>query len=394
MGTNIEKPSLYKNNEMEFIQNEPLLSFKNILEQNNAMADTFKHNDLEANKVFDKAARFYETKREAELQFRKRTPEYAIDWNSAMAMVKETESQLPSMIPSRDDLDEIQIAKPTFNIAKIIQDFPALQRLVDLGVDLSSWETYDRDGKNMEIAMRLNFEEDVKPRINWMLDNGIKHENQGEIFTRTPEIFNKSLEELNKMVEYLQSKKFTNQSIRDIIVKTKGLWLKHTVVEIDTNLGFFQKKFGLSGNQVRLLANEGPNLIIWSGVPFQVNLNHITIEDGMGFTHDESKQLLISCPELYKFKVEGTLQSSFDMCHRTMGLSHETILQNPFILTKKSLFIKSRHLFLKKLGRDQYNPKKPNYVSPKVFCEENDADFCELGARVPVELYNKFLMTI
>ena len=98
---NIEKTISYKNNEMKFIQNEPLLSFKNILEQNNAMADTFKQNDLEANKVFDKAARFYETKREAELQFRKRTPEYAIDWNSAMAMVKETESQLPSMIPLR-----------------------------------------------------------------------------------------------------------------------------------------------------------------------------------------------------------------------------------------------------------------------------------------------------
>ena len=98
---NIEKTSSYKSNEMKCIQNEPMLSFKDILEQNNAMADTFKQNDLEANKVFDKAARFYETKREAELQLRKRTPEYAIDWNSAMAMVKETESQLPSMIPSR-----------------------------------------------------------------------------------------------------------------------------------------------------------------------------------------------------------------------------------------------------------------------------------------------------
>ena len=49
---------------------------------------------------------------------------------------------------------------------------------------------------------------------------------------------------------------------------------------------------------------------------------------------------------------------------------------------------------MKKLGRDQYNPKKPNYISPKVLCEESDADFCELGAHVPVELYNKFLMTI
>ena len=82
------------------------------------------------------------------------------------------------------------------------------------------------------------------------------------------------------------------------------------------------------------------------------------------------------------------------MVHHTMGLSHEAILQYPSILTKKSLFLKSRHSFLKMLGRDQYNPKKPNYISPKVLSEENDADFCEFGARVPVELYNKFLMTI
>ena len=43
---------------------------------------------------------------------------------------------------------------------------------------------------------------------------------------------------------------------------------------------------------------------------FRVNLNHITMVDGMGFSHDESKQLLINCPELYKFKVELALQSS------------------------------------------------------------------------------------
>ena len=121
----------------------------------------------------------------------------------------------------------------------------------------------------MEIALRLNFEVDVKPRINWMLENGIEIDNQGDIFTETPEIFNKSLDELNKMVEYLKSKKFSNQSISDIIVNTEGSWLKHSVVEIDSNLGYFQKKFGLTGNQVRQLAIEGPKLIIWPGVPFQ-----------------------------------------------------------------------------------------------------------------------------
>jgi len=384
------------NNDIEskFIMHKPSLTFKAILEQNNIMADTFKQNDIEANKVFDKAAKFYESKREAELQFRKYTPEYAIDWNSAMAMIKETETQLPSMAPTKYELGQIPINNPTFNIAKIIHDLPTLQRLVDLGVDLSSWEKNDRDGQYMEIALRLNFEVDVKPRINWMLENGIEIDNQGDIFTETPEIFNKSLDELNKMVEYLKSKKFSNQSISDIIVNTEGSWLKHSVVEIDSNLGYFQKKFGLTGNQVRQLAIEGPKLIIWPGVPFQVNINHITIVDGMGFTHDESKELLIKCPELFQQKIELTLQSSFDMVHGTMGLSHEAILRNPIILTKKRLFLKSRHLFLRKLGRDQYDPKKPNYISPKILCDENDANFCEFGARVPVDLYNKFLMTI
>jgi len=269
-----------------------------------------------------------------------------------------------------------------------------LQRLVDLGVDLSYWEEHDHDGQTIEIAMRLNFEDDVKPRIMWMIDKGINLENQATILTQTPQIFNKSIEELNKMVVYLQSKNFPNESIRDMIIGTSGKWLKSTVLEIDSKLGYFQKKFELSGNEVRKLAKEEPRLIIWDGIPFQVNVNNITVIDGMGFSKDEAKQLLMKCPILYKNRAEGRLQSSFNMAHHTMGLSHEAILQYPLILTRKSLFLKTRHLFLKKLGRDQYNPKKPNYISPKVLYEESDADFCEFGAHVTVELYNKFLMTI
>ena len=89
-----------------------------------------------------------------------------------------------------------------------------------------------------------------------------------------------------------------------------------------------------------------------------------------------------------------TLFFRFDIVHQTIGLSHETILKYPYILTKNRLLLKSRHLFLKKIDRDQYDPKKPNFISPNVLCEENDADFCELGPRVPVELYNKFLLCI
>ena len=43
-------------------------------------------------------------------------------------------------------MDDIPINTPTFNIAKIISDCPSLQRLVDLGVDLSRWEDNDTNG--------------------------------------------------------------------------------------------------------------------------------------------------------------------------------------------------------------------------------------------------------
>ena len=47
-----------------------------------------------------------------------------------------------------------------------------------------------------------------------------------------------------------------------------------------------------------------PNYLI-----FRVNLNHITIVDGMGFTKEEAKSLLLKCPELYQYKDGEKLQT-------------------------------------------------------------------------------------
>ena len=69
--------------------------FKDVLSKFNTQLDQDELGDEGANKAFDKAAKFYEDKREAELYSKKRSPEYSIDWESAMAMVKETESRYP-----------------------------------------------------------------------------------------------------------------------------------------------------------------------------------------------------------------------------------------------------------------------------------------------------------
>ena len=73
------------------------LLFKNIIEQNSTkLPDEHNLNEIEAAKVFDKAAEFYEAKRATG-----RSQKSLIDWNSAMAMIKETELQFPPKYYSR-----------------------------------------------------------------------------------------------------------------------------------------------------------------------------------------------------------------------------------------------------------------------------------------------------
>ena len=121
----------------------------------------------------------------------------------------------------------------------------------------------------MEIALRLNFDVDVTPIMLWLMDKGLDIRDQAELFTRNPRIFNKTIDEMNNVIEYLQSKDFARQGIQEILTGSYGKWLNFSVVEIDSKLGYFQKNFRLSGNEVRKLAIKEPNLIIWTGVPFQ-----------------------------------------------------------------------------------------------------------------------------
>ena len=139
-----------------------------------------------------------------------------------------------------------------------------------MGVNLSVWEEIEkRDGKNMEIALRLDFVSDVIPRIKWLMDRGINYQSIADIFTLNPKIFDISLDEMNSAVDYLKSKRFSSRSIAQIFLDTNCTWLNYSVTDIDSRLGYFQKNFRLRGDEVRQLAKNGPRLILWTGVPFQ-----------------------------------------------------------------------------------------------------------------------------
>lgn len=66
---------------------------------------------------------------------------------------------------------------------------------------------------------------------------------------------------------------------------------------IDEKLGFFQKKFHLTGNQVRLLAARRPQLITYPEDKIKVNM--FVLKEEMGFTPEEMKKILLDAPKVY-----------------------------------------------------------------------------------------------
>lgn len=87
------------------------------------------------------------------------------------------------------------------------------------------------------------------------------------------------------------------------------------------------------------------------------------------------------------------MMSRFDYLHNTMGITHEQILQFPDILRTRKLIIQQRHMFLSQLGRVQYDPEKPRYISLKELVACADGEFCLKIAKTSVNEFNDFLKT-
>lgn len=77
-----------------------------------------------------------------------------------------------------------------------------------------------------------------------------------------------------------------------------------------------------------------------------------------------------------------------------MGIPLDMIITWPEILTCREFRLKHRHLFLKTLGRAQYNPKLPNYVSLLTLVSGEDSDFAVEIGKSSLQAYNAFLKTL
>lgn len=74
-----------------------------------------------------------------------------------------------------------------------------------------------------------------------------------------------------------------------------------------------------------------------------------------------------------------------------MGLSHERIVQTPEVLYCRRHRLLERHDYLHRLGKAQYDPKRPLYVSMKQLIAGTDAEFALNVAGTSVGAYEAYL---
>nr|CAG4636464.1 EOG090X0C5Y [Eubosmina coregoni] len=279
------------------------------------------------------------------------------------------------------------IMPPSFNLASFVNKSELLQQMVKLGVSLYEWDKI-KDVNSWVIKM--NFESDVKPVIQFLVDSGVSPDTLGNIFTNSPHILRERLEDLEVRKNYLEAKKFNPEMIGRIFSRNPT-WLLHSTQEIDKKLGLIQQIFELSGNEVRSLTAKEPRLITCQ--LHKIKVMNFGLMEEMGFDAPQMKSLLLTKPKLWLMN-KSILVERFDYLHNIIKMSHETILKFPAVLTCRDFRMKQRHEFLRHLNRDQYDPNLSNYVSPIALIKDTDAHFAVHVAKSSITLFNQFCKTM
>lgn len=275
----------------------------------------------------------------------------------------------------------------SFTLRDYVDHSETLQKLVLLGVDLSKIEKHP-DAANC--LLRMDFENDIKQILLFLKDLGIEDNQLGPFLTKNYAIFSEDLENLKTRVAYLQSKNFNKADITQM-VRNAPFLLNFSVERLDNRLGFFQKELELSVKKIRDLVVRLPRLLTGSLEPVKENMKVYRLE--LGFKRNEIQHMITKIPKMLTIN-KRKLTETFDYVHNVMSIPHHVIVRFPQVFNTRLFKVKERHMFLTYLGRAQYDPAKPNYISLDKLVSMPDEVFCEEIAKTSVQDFEKFLKTL
>ncbi|KAM3840967.1 transcription termination factor 3, mitochondrial isoform 1-T3 [Vipera latastei] len=292
---------------------------------------------------------------------------------------------------SEDESLQIKAAPPppleSFSLRDYVDHSETLRKLVLLGVNLSMVEKHPNAG---QLLVKLDFENDIKKILLFLKDIGLEESQFGAFLTKNPYILNEEVEVLKTRVDYLISKKFSKEGVTQMVLRAPCLLLL-SVEKLDDRLGFFQNVLGLNPRKTRNLVIRLPRLLTGKLEPIEENLSVYEVE--LGFSKNEIRHIAHTVPKNLSTS-KKKLTQIFDYVHNVMGISHRLMVHFPQIFNANFLRIKERHLFLKFLGRAQYDPEQPSYISLEKLIALPDDVFCAEVAKAKETDFEKFLKTL
>ncbi|XP_041811682.1 transcription termination factor 3, mitochondrial [Chelmon rostratus] len=298
-----------------------------------------------------------------------------------------------SALEEISDEEAVSISVPSamppasISLRDYVDQSETLSKLVQLGVNL--WKLEQRPNVG-SMLLRLNFNTDVAPRLLFLKDIGVEDSCFGYIITHNPFILTENLENLQARVNYLKSKKFSSETVASMVSRAPYL-LNFSVKRLDNRLGFYQQQLSLSASNTRNVVARLPRLLCGSLEPVKENLKVCEIE--LGFKQNEIQHIVIAVPKVLTANKRKLIQI-FDFLHNIMKVPHHLICKFPQVLNTKYLRIKERHLFLEYLGKAQYDPSLPNYISLDRLVSLPDETFCTELALATLEDFYLFQKTL
>lgn len=145
----------------------------------------------------------------------------------------------------------------TYTLTTLVNDSELLRNLVDIGVKV---EKFDALYNVADWLLKLDWDKDVRPVLRFLTEVGVPVEELGDFVTTNPWILQQSITDMEARIRYLESKKFSKQSVARIVNKAR-FWLNFHVKTIDKRLGWLQTTFQLSGDEIRFVVSCAPKLI-------------------------------------------------------------------------------------------------------------------------------------
>ncbi|XP_047461200.1 transcription termination factor 3, mitochondrial [Mugil cephalus] len=313
-----------------------------------------------------------------------------------------TENQMPfdldaatqlSALEEISDEEALSIFPPSAippastSLRDYVDSSETLSKLVQLGVNLWKLEQMPNVGS---MLLRLDFNTDVAPRLLFLKEIGVEDSHLGYIITRNPFILTEDLNNLRARVNYLKSKMFSSETVASMVSRAPFL-LNFSVKRLDNRLGFYQQQLSLSASNTRNIVARLPRLLCGSLEPVKENLKVCEIE--FGFKKNEIQHIAIAVPKVLTAN-KRKLTQIFDYLHNTMKVPHYLITKFPQVLNSKYLRLRERHLFLEYLGKAQYDPTLPNYISLDRLVSLPDETFCTELASATLEDFYMFQKTL